>query len=325
MSSQDLVEYYTNIVNCQAIFHFKRFIQKYCLSYTRKPSQLETQIPINFSKAKDLVVENFCLNESFYSKDFYFTDDFCFLCQIFFEKDLNDKNLAQLIFLILISKNQLDFYFYENVLLEINRLEIIDSEPFEYLNQLSDRLKFNETIRKKILNLIKEIVGKSEVNFPFEKLEISFFKYPDLDLHGFAGINRIYIGSMPLFELNKKLAIKSNQDRLLVLKLEFLRLFIHLSIHVILAWLKNDLNFAHAKNHDNKNDLYIDSGVLAENKLFNFQINWFEFEHVDLAIWRFFYQSLIDYEQFVNFNAAESGVKNKKNLKSINGIDYFSF
>lgn len=325
MSAQDLVDYYSTIANSQAIFHFKSFKQKYCSFYKIEPSHLETQIPFNYSNAKNLIVKNFCLNESFYSKDFYFTDDFYYLCEIFVEKNLNDKNLAQLIFLILISKNQLDFQFYENVLQEIRRLEITDSGPFEYLNQLSNKLKNNKIIRKQILNLTKEIVGKNQVNFSFEKLEISFFKYPDYDLHGFSGINRIYVGYRPLLELNKKLAIKNQEDKLLVLKLEFLRIFIHMCTHVILVWVKNDLNFAHARSHDFKNHWSVDSGILSENKFFNCQINWFEFEQVDLNIWRFFFQSLIDHDQFVNFNVVKSGVKFKKNLRSANGIDYFSF
>lgn len=326
MSAQDFIEYYNKTFSSQAIFHFKSFIQEYCSNCVNRPVRLEIKSLLDCCQAKNLLIKNFCLNESFYSKDFYFTEDFCHLFYLLVNQKWPDESLAKIILLIMISKSDVDFYFFENYLQEINRLEFIDPNHFQNLIQLFDRFKKNDLIKKSILNISKEILNVNEINFSFEKLEIIFFKYPDHQLHGFAGVNRIYVAYWPLFALKRKLESKlNNDDTDFVLKIEFLRLFIHLCTHVTLMWTKNDLNFPHTKSHDFKSFWSLDSGIFAENKIFNFQINWYEFENVNLDLWRHFFNLLIEKEFFLKVNIQISGVKHKKKLKSINGVDYFSF
>lgn len=325
MSAQNFIEYYKSIEKCEVILHFKRFIQTYCCDCVIKPAQVETKIAFDFSKAKDLFITNLCLNESFYNHDYYFTEDFYDLYKMLTEKNLTKTNLAQIILLVLLSKENLDFYFFENYLLEIKRFELTNPSPFDNLIELFVTLKSNKIIKDKILDISKKITRLNTINFEFDQIEISFFKFPDENLHGFAGINRIYVAYKPLALLYKELRNNRNkQDTDLILKLEFIRLFIHLAVHSVLIFVKNDLNFPNTKSEYYKQYWSIDSGLLIEHEFFKAQINWFDNLDIDLEIWRIFYEQLI-FEEFVNFDVSITGVKYKKEIKSILGIDYFSF
>ncbi|CAF0960479.1 unnamed protein product [Brachionus calyciflorus] len=330
MSAKCLIEYYNKIVNKQGLFHFRRFIQDYFTESIVEPIKLKctSKSDFNFEQAKNCLINNLILNYSFHNEDYYFTDDFVHLIELLNDSNQTENNQALLTFLIYLSKADLDFNFYENTFLIINRFSTNRNEIISSLNERFDQFKKNGLIKERIMTIARLATGLIKADYDFEQIEIKFFEFPDKNLHGFSGVDQIYIGINQICNLNTKLKIKLDSSNAeLLINLELMRLFMRLALNSVLMKIKNNINFPHPLNEYEETLSKTDFGNLIEMDFFKAQINWLQTglnDNFQIDNWNLFYEGITINQSYINFNHGITGIQRKKSL-AIFGIDYFEF
>ena len=337
MSALAFTRYYENLENDEKFINFNRYaklnpkIQKIKLN-----SNYETSF--NIAKAKDCFVYNLCLNDGFLKTDRFSKEIFYKIYSFLKSFKHDETELARSIFLVHLSKSNVDYLTFALLCKIFDSIEIVSpndhhiNEEIKFLNELFIKLKNNNVIQDVILRTVQSICGHN-VKFNFNNLKISFFKCSIEKLRGFTGINRIYVGHRPFSNMMTQLTkLLPKEDAMLIISLEFIRIFINLATQCMIRNAKNDLNYwnprSFAKFNQANKKYRLNIGNKAEESLFSCQINWFQSglkgTNFNFDKWKLFYKNLAtDLVQPNTFNIEETGVICKNNQNFIMGIDFF--
>ncbi|CAF0743212.1 unnamed protein product [Brachionus calyciflorus] len=339
MAAPAFTEYYENIPYDEKYIFFNRFKEKYRINeLSRIKLKTQHEILFNMDKAKDTLITNLCMNESFLENDRFSKESFRKVYSLL-KSNKHDKNqMARLIFLIHLSKSNVDYLTFSLFSKFFDSIELIDSfddifknNGLSFLFDYFEELKTNRFIQNHIAQILREIFGKNiKLNF-LRNLKISFFNCSVEKLRGFAGINRIYVGLRPFHTMINELRNNLRKDEIkLIIKLEFLRVFVNLTTHALLRSLKNDLNYWNPKNFNkftNRNKTFrLELGYVAEEKIFEARINWLQSglnENLNVEKWYEFYEKVIVNQEFhSHLKLNQDGIIRKMNQNFIMGIDF---
>ena len=247
----------------------------------------------SINQARNCIIDNLYRNPFFLKEDGYMRNSIesVYLLIKNTKDDASDEQIAQLIFLLHLSKANLDckeFKYFEYLFFKINTIHLTTNENrlwFEgECNKLFDSLKNTKKIKNIINNVVKVICGK-EAKFDYGSCNIIYFTSSIKGLNGFAGINQIYVSDSELENLYDLSHQFLHDDKLLILKLNLIRLILHEITHVVLRHTLNDFNISSPKYYENNHQLgaasvscdasnLIEAGLWAEKKLFNGKIDW---------------------------------------------------
>ena len=137
----------------------------------------------------------------------------------------------------------------------------------------------NNHVQQFSFNAIQLVNRCQPSSYDFTKLRLIFFTAAIPALNAFAGIDSVYISlSELLVFLNRLDPHKDAHSRIIIFKINFLRIVQHEITHVILRDLANDINIS-TPEVLNKNNIILsikESGILAEKEHFGGRINWLE-------------------------------------------------
>ena len=197
---------------------------------------------------------------------------------------VDNNQIARIIFLLHFSKSTLDeFNNFLAILSGLNSIVIVSDFKFRHqFREIYEKILKNSYLKQCIQQVIESIIGACS-NYKFEETKCVYFTssyiLPGITgLHGFAGVDSIYINQDMISNIYNRLSkLYTLEEKLTILKINFVRLVIHETTHVALQYTKNDLNMSSPfkKNIINSNSCNIDeAGVMAENKVFKGRIDW---------------------------------------------------
>ncbi|CAF0825117.1 unnamed protein product [Brachionus calyciflorus] len=254
-----------------------------------------------FLTSKDCIIRNLCLNPSVQSNPEFSLEILRELYDFLNQQKFSDDSFAQCIFLIHNSKYEFGKKSFLNKILKkfssirISSLANQYSNVFHELNSLFDKIISNSFIQKTIVNLIDEIaekdaVRKTQFDFDFKCLTVKFIDSDFGKLLGFAGKNTVYVNTKPFikFFTREGLEMYTYDQKILVIKMEFICTIVHEIAHVILRYRLNDLNkssphlkklISYEKEEvEESNEKILKSvdecGLESEKKFFKVPIDW---------------------------------------------------
>jgi hypothetical protein len=195
-----------------------------------------------------------------------------------FNKTIGENILPKLIFLLHLSKANLPTSIFEKCFRTICSIEIvhsvIDVDEYAELEQLYRKLVCNTNIRQFSIDVIRKINGCVSIDNTFDtsKIKLVFLNCEISGLYGFAGTDSIYVSLDGIKDVYQKISRKlQTSTKMIILKLNFIRLIQHVMAHVLLRHDVDDLNistpdFFNGKNHE--------SGIQAEIERFGGRIDW---------------------------------------------------
>lgn len=241
-------------------------------------------------KSKDCIIRNLCLNHCI--KDFpkFSWTSLTNLTTLFQQEILNDDLVVQIIFLI--HNTKADFgskpswmakIFKNFSSLKISSTFNENSFLFQDLHSLFNQVVSELIIQKKIIKLIDELARKTR-DYNFKNLKLKFVDSDFKLLKGFAGKDLIYVNTKPIYEFldDKRFADFSTEQKLIVLKLDFMATVVHEASHVVLRHRLNDMNKSSPFLLDQcgKNDEVFknisECGIECEKRIFQAAIDWTE-------------------------------------------------
>ena len=126
-------------------------------------------------------------------------------------------------------------------------------------------------------------ISQKQLNYDINQTKVTYFECEIDGLKGYAVINEIYINLLEQDVLyTKLLRILSEENSILVLKMNFLRLILHEMTHVALRATTQDFNpstptLIDESNKNSKEKIKnCQAGILAEKKFFSVRIDWFQ-------------------------------------------------
>lgn len=244
-----------------------------------------------FHSSKECIIKNFCINPSILKEPIYniqiLKDLYAFLNQ----DSPNEDLMAQCIFLVHNSKLDCSKTFMVDVLENFASIKIshrveVSSCLFDELEIFFIKIKKNSSIQNTISQVIDEIVI-SDRKFKFEDLTLKFIDSDFNRLCAFAGINTIYVNTKLYLEIlsSKKFNKFTFDQKLSVIKLDFLAVIIHETGHIALRFKLNDMNKSSPvltqkqdENEEETNQKVLkdvnECGLECEKKFFKYIINW---------------------------------------------------
>ncbi|CAF0949408.1 unnamed protein product [Brachionus calyciflorus] len=239
--------------------------------------------------AKESLIRNFCMNPAIKESPKFNT---CFLKKFFDflnNDECSERILAQSLFLLHAGKTECHLLNkYEIELMFINYFEQFDSiEPdfntnhpifndfLSIFKTLIQSLSFTDIIDKTIREIVSS-KSNSDV-FEYQSLKLIFFNSNFTCLYGFSGKDRIYVNIRPIVEFLK--ISLGEKEKMTIAKLNFIRLVLHETSHVVLRFKLNDLNLSSPflDEHIKRGNVYKkvkECGFEAEKKLFKGHIDW---------------------------------------------------
>lgn len=177
------------------------------------------------------------------------------------------------------SREQVSFEIIINILNNFWSMDTnVDQEKYSEYHSMFQTLIKSKNIIKTITNVMNELI--EEIDKPlynYSNLKLIFF-YSDFDtLGGFSGKDRIYINTRPFTRISNYKYF-SSEVKEVELKLEFVRLFIHETSHVVLPYYLGNLNLSspYLKNESNYKlkKSVTECGIESEKKNFQEVIDW---------------------------------------------------
>lgn len=338
MSALAFTRYYETLGYDEKFIQFNRFAK---LSINKQKVKINSNYEtlFNISKAKDCIISNLCNNQVFLENDRFTKDSFFKMYNFLKNYKHDETELARSIFLVHLSKSSPDYLIFGLFFKIFDSIELVKpaknvdlNHELNFLYELFLKLKQNKIIQDLILKTVQSICGHN-VKLNFNDLKIFFFKCSIEKLRGFSGIGRIYVGYRPFLNMLKQLGkLLPREDARLVIKLEFIRVFVNLATQSMIRSVKNDLNYWNPKSFGKLNEINkkyrLNIGNKAEENLFCTQINWFQSglkgSSLKLDKWKLFYKSLVNDSEHPNlFNFEDTGIIKKNNQNFIMGIDFF--
>ena len=194
-----------------------------------------------------------------------------------FNKTIGENILPNLIFLLHLSKANLPTSIFEKCFRTICSIEIvhsmIDVDEYAELKQLYRKLVCNTNIRQFSIDVIRKIKRCTSIDNTFDtsKIKLVFLNCEISGLYSFAGTDSIYVSLDGIQDVYQKISRKLQTSKMIILKLNFIRLIQHEMAHVLLRHDVGDLNistpdFFNSKNHE--------PGIQVEIEPFGGRIDW---------------------------------------------------
>ncbi|CAF0823261.1 unnamed protein product [Brachionus calyciflorus] len=236
-----------------------------------------------FSEAKSAIIKNFCLNPDVSTIDDFNVTILNDFMNFLNDDEFSDKTLAHSFFLLHGSKTDLSnvknpkiiltdlFYNFSSINTNISINE------FSYLNSIFESLVNSENVTKTINSIIHEAIAENDkVSYDYKRLKLIFFNSNFDSLSGFSGKDRIYINTRPLSKIksNRVYSEKANET---AIKLEFTRVYLHETSHVVLRHQVGNLNLSSPflKNESKTIRKNLpECGVEIEKRIFKEVIDW---------------------------------------------------
>ncbi|RNA02481.1 hypothetical protein BpHYR1_036666 [Brachionus plicatilis] len=158
----------------------------------------------------------------------------------------------------------------------------IQNYPIFATDCLTDLYDFiRQEVFKENLLIQNELVMKNEV-FDFKNLNLKFVDSNFKTLNGFAGIRTIYINTKPIIKIltSKKFRHYTDEQKLIVIKLDFIATVVHETAHIVLRHRLNDFNksspfLVQQQDSDNKiSGNSSECGLECEKRVFGEAIDW---------------------------------------------------
>ncbi|RMZ94077.1 hypothetical protein BpHYR1_054024 [Brachionus plicatilis] len=242
--------------------HFFSFKHLICAIGFLTPDK-RLKAPLNYSQSlseivensKESIVRNLCLNPTLEKIPAFETSMLKDLVTFCVSKDYSDNDLAQCLFLMHVGKtdcHKLDenkaFSFFCNCFGNFRSIDtqfdITQNELFVELKSIFSILMSTKAFTDAINNSIdKIVVPKANTGqFNFQNLKLIFFSSKFRTIYGYSGKDRLYVNVVPIFESLEKHV--SEEQKILVIKLNFIRLIVHEASHVLLRFKLDDLNLS---------------------------------------------------------------------------------
>lgn len=285
MAAEAFIKYYEQFSE-EAQFDFTSFRRDRLLLLTPKKMEIPTSSDLKkiVSHMRDGIISNFGQNTFFWQKKFNAKDLQPVYSLLMETKCLisNGDQIAKLILLLHVSKADIeDHSEWLDILTSFDTIAVNDSTVFEFTSQLSElfeHLKTNSIVYSRIENIFKAITGKQEGSkFDLSKLKLHFFSSEMDGVNGFSGFDSIYVSQSELLSMFRKLSDRSIDQikSFEILKLNFLRLFIHETCHVVLRKHFNDFNLSSPKLTDKGCQFNVaEAGLFGERIFFGNRIDW---------------------------------------------------
>lgn len=282
-------------------FSFKDLISAINFLTPEKKSKLPLTYSLSlseiFENSKESIIRNLCLNPKLEEIPAFETSLLKDLVEFFNSKEYSENDLAQCLFLIHVSKtdcHKLDenkaFSYFSNCFANFRSIDtqfdITQNELFIQLKSIFSTLMGTKAFTDAINKSIDKIIApkKTSEQFNFQNLKLIFFSSKFRTVFGYSGKDRLYINVVPIFESLEK-HISENQ-KLTVIKLNFIRLIVHEASHVLLRFKLNDLNLSSP---------FLDSQIKEGKVLKNVRECGFETE-------KYFFRGCVDWEASIGRN-----------------------
>lgn len=281
--SEAFVTYFeSQIVSKKTRLNLKDFLQNFFQHKTPVKSNLlyglnQKQL---VRQAKECILYNIYLNPYFLNIEF----DLKYLQSVYdlFKQTndtVNSDQIARIIFLLHFSKSILDdFEQFLEIIVGINSIVLVSNFEFsEKFNTIYEKVLSNSNLKQKIQKVVKMFLG-FESNYSFESTKLNYFSSSYFGLHGFAGLDSLYVNVDTISMLYGHLCKDySNDEKLAILKMNFVRVILHEVTHVALRFAKNDFNMsspAERKTNTSASYAISEAGVMTEIEVFKGRINW---------------------------------------------------
>lgn len=268
--------------------NLKLFLKQFYAQITPPKLTLNYSLPIEIfiKSSRECILSNFCINP-YFKEILVDIKDYTQIYYLFKTLSIGENEIAQTIFLLHFSKskigNVLDFI---TIMKDVGSIQIVKNvNEYPFYNSLCDiydKILKNKHLKQKVQEVIKSIIG-AESNYNFDETKFVFFTSFLNGLHGFAGINTVYI-NIEMFSQICQFPKYSYNDQLIILKMNFVRIITHEISHVAIRFKKNDFNMSSPVEKKKKTitDLSTDydpliayeAGALVEEKIFNGRIDW---------------------------------------------------
>lgn len=332
MDKNKFLEFFSSINQTQKYFDVERFYkEKYS---ENSPVKLRVSYQENSNELKNAIVKNLAINPFFRERPKYLWSDLEKFYNFVHSEESDDNHIARLVFLLHLSKgnlNKVNFIFLLNRFETISIIDTNDANRFDpyffRLFDLFEKLKSNEALKNKIYDTIR-LTGWTEIDFNFNQLVLVFFDSEIEKLYGYAGVNKIYVNYLELLEFMNILKcsnIGNNVDR--ILDFEFVRIFIHEVSHVILRSSTKNLNVSTPKIEKDTTTKplikILELGQQMEKVFFKDRIDWkqsFMSKSFNFGYCCQFFDEFFE-GKIPSFDFKKAGVKAKKDKGVLMCID----
>ncbi|CAF0714956.1 unnamed protein product [Brachionus calyciflorus] len=289
------------------LFSFNSFFQTLA-SQTPPKVKIVMSNGYDASTGREAILINFYKNPQFRSIDVFARSTVEKFVQFLESKDCENPSYeCQLIFMVHCSKAKAEYSFFETVFKNFNTIKIVEYKD-SYLENLLLKIKQNDTIVKAIKSSVFDFGAKHIDKDDLKPIMVVFFEAQLNILNGFASMDKIYINLTKinfLLETIEYYGKKQNND--LILGLYFTRLAIHEMTHVLLRRKLNDLNvsspFLEQKNMEILGNDFLESGYIAEKKIFGAKIDFFRgLEILNFDYLNNFFRDVMENKSTLNFD-----------------------
>ena len=195
-------------------------------------------------------------------------------------QEFDENYIIKLILLLHMSKVSFHQETFNMFFIRLDSVEFADADILsrhEYTGELKDlylKIIRNNKIRQISIDVIRNINGFAKTHiYDVHNIKLVFI-IDQLDgLFGFAGINSIYVSLNTYSKLNAKL---DKDSKMIILKMDFIRLIQHELTHLLLRESANNVNISTPDllKNSNRDHLIQESGIMAESKHFSRRIDW---------------------------------------------------
>lgn len=285
MAAEFFIQYFKIHLNDNS-FYFKPFFTQYLdhINNLRIKIKIECDLKKIVAQLRDSIIWNLYHNRNFIRYDGFKISDIQKLHNLLLSTrdNFDEHHLAQLYLINNLTNSKLDAE--DDLSIFLNILEsvfILDTEQTNLFQneiiELFQNLKQNQVVKQSIFLSIKKILNIHDFNFDMSKLKLKVFYCDMSDLYGFVGLDTIYLNKnrhqtilkdFQLYQMDKERILK-------IFKLNFTRLFLNLSSHIVARNLKDNFNLSNLNDPSLKANL-LELGIQAEKNIFTQQITWLD-------------------------------------------------
>ncbi|CAF1080658.1 unnamed protein product [Brachionus calyciflorus] len=239
------------------------------------------------AQLRECIITNLEKNPNFKNTDLYRKKSIEKLYNILKKTSCNitEEQLAQLVFLLAFSKAKTGKLHFENTFFLSDSIQIVQKK--DRLDVLDELDKFHKvlislsSVHELIIDTCNEILEMRIAEIDFASVRLKYFDSFIPGLNGFSGRDIIYISEREIEALINEMNVRkfSLGDQLTILKLNFFRLFIHESAHLVIRKSSNNMNISTPEllsESQKKKYSKFEAGFIIENKAFNDFIDWEE-------------------------------------------------
>ena len=216
MAAEAFINFFEKLPKDVKLIKLQDFFKSYFSVTTPIKMKINYSDNINncIKEARNCIIRNWSINPFFLIEDGFEREMVQSICELLVstKEQADDNQIAQIIFLLHLSKSNLDcknipfFYsFYGNIktikLQTSIKLQINENEvTLNDFSCLFSMLSKSKIIQNLVNKVVKNICTR-EPNFDYNSCKLAYFNSDLVELNGFAGINQIYVSSSEIKRL----------------------------------------------------------------------------------------------------------------------------